>query len=166
MTDLSTPSLSQHSQIPKSRPVLKWILAVLAALLVLAVVIVGWSIYRMNFVPADLDLSTRRSSAQGLYSISYSPQSGPIVVNQIHSWVLHVESPDGRPVEDAQILVDGDMPQHGHGLPTRPQVTRSLGNGNYLVEGVKFHMPGWWVMDFEVTAGGKTDKVRFNLMLK
>jgi hypothetical protein len=45
-------------------------------------------------------------------------------------------------------------------------VTRSLGNGDYLVEGVKFHMPGWWVMDFEIQAGGKTDTVRFNLMLK
>jgi hypothetical protein len=27
-------------------------------------------------------------------------------------------------------------------------------------------MPGWWVMDFEIQAGGKTDTVRFNLMLK
>lgn len=38
------------------------------------------------------------------------------------------------------------MSQHGHGLPTRPQVTQNLGNGDYLVEGTKFQMGGWWVM--------------------
>ena len=27
------------------------------------------------------------------------------------------------------------MPQHGHGLPTKPRVTRPLGNGDHLVEG-------------------------------
>ena len=108
----------------------------------------------------------RLPTSQGLYSVAYEPQPGAIAVNQIHSWTLHVETADGRPVEAAQIRVDGDMPQHGHGLPTRPQVTRYLGDGDYLVEGVKFHMPGWWVMDFEIQAGENTDTVRFNLMLK
>jgi len=27
-------------------------------------------------------------------------------------------------------------------------------------------MPGWWVMDFGVTANGQTDQVRFNMLLK
>ena len=53
---------------------------------------------------------------------------------------------------DAAITVDGDMPQHGHGLPTRPQVTKHLGNGDYLVEGMKFQMGGWWVVDFTIDA--------------
>jgi hypothetical protein len=63
------------------------------------------------------------------------------------------------------ISVDGDMPEHGHGLPTRPEVTRYLGNGDYLVEGMKFQMPGWWVMDFDVTVDGQSDQVHFNLLL-
>jgi hypothetical protein len=42
---------------------------------------------------------------------------------------------NGEPVENATIAVDGDMPEHGHGLPTCPQVTKYLGNGDYLVEG-------------------------------
>ena len=41
-----------------------------------------------------------------------------------------------------RLKVDGDMPQHGHGLPTRPRVTRNLGNGDYQIEGVKFQMGG------------------------
>jgi len=78
----------------------------------------------------------------------------------------HVATPDGQPVTDAVITVDGDMPQHGHGLPTRPQVTKHLGNGDYLVEGLKFQMGGWWVVDFTIDANGKHDTVRFNMILK
>jgi hypothetical protein len=84
----------------------------------------------------------------------------------MHQWTLHVESADGRPVEDATINVDGDMPQHGHGLPTSPRVTKYLGNGDYLVDGMKFQMGGWWLMDFTISAKGQTDAVHFNMMLK
>jgi hypothetical protein len=58
------------------------------------------------------------------------------------------------------------MPQHGHGLPTQPQVTQSLGNGDYLVEGMKFQMAGWWVVDFNIDSAGQRDNVRFNLILQ
>ena len=44
----------------------------------------------------------------------------------------------------AAITVDGGMPQHGHGFPTRPRVTRDLDDGTYLLEGMKFSMTGWW----------------------
>jgi hypothetical protein len=58
------------------------------------------------------------------------------------------------------------MPEHGHGLPTRPRVTTYLGNGDYLVEGMKFQMTGWWVIDVDVLVNGESDRVRFNLLLK
>jgi len=45
-------------------------------------------------------------------------------------------------------------------------VTEYLGNGDYLVEGLKFQMGGWWVMDFVITAEGQSDTVQFNMMLK
>jgi hypothetical protein len=57
------------------------------------------------------------------------------------------------------------MPQHGHGLPTQPLVTAYLGDGTYLVEGMKFQMGGWWVVDFTIEANGQSDTVRFNLSL-
>lgn len=114
---------------------------------------------------AAAEYASERVSAQGAWHISYKSDPTPIPVHRLHAWTLHVASPDGTPVTGAAIKVDGDMPQHGHGLPTRPRMTRELGNGDYLVEGVKFQMGGWWVMDFEVTAAGRTDRVRFNLQL-
>ncbi|MDI3340653.1 MAG: FixH family protein [Sphaerobacter sp.] len=137
--------------------------------LVVAVVAIGYALMwvRMHQPPPDdLDLSTTRLTAAGHYRATILPGSDPIPINRLHTWTLHVETPDGRPVESAQITVDGDMPQHGHGLPTRPQVTRYLGNGDYLVEGMKFQMGGWWVVDFTITADGRRDTVRFNLVLE
>ncbi|RPJ50611.1 MAG: Auxin-binding protein [Chloroflexi bacterium] len=123
-------------------------------------------VVRMNSVPAGLDYSTTRVSEKGLYTVSYTAPGGEVPVNQIHRWTLHLESQAGRPVEGAQITVDGDMPQHGHGMPTRPRVTKELGNGDYLVEGLKFQMGGWWVMDFIISENGQQDVVHFNILLR
>ena len=149
----------------KSNP-RKWILGIAGVALLVAVTWVGVKVWRMNYVPANLDYSTTRTTANGLYTVSYSSDQNPIPINKLHTWTLHLQTPDGKPVENAQISLDGDMPQHGHGLPTRPQVTEYQGDGNYKVEGLKFQMGGWWVIDFSIKANGQTDTVRFNTMLK
>ena len=115
---------------------------------------------------APADYAAERASSRGTFVVAWRSDPMPVPVGQLHNWTLHVATADGAPVTDAAIQLDGDMPAHGHGLPTRPRVTRHLGNGDYLVEGVKFQMGGWWVMDFEIAAGGRTDTVRFNLQLK
>lgn len=149
----------------QSRKIKPWLLWI-GGIVLLLVAAAGAMHAYMSYVPDDLDYSTTRLTEQGLYEVSYRAQIDPVPVNQMHTWTLHVETAEGQPVENATIDVDGDMPQHGHGLPTRPQVTRYLGNGDYLVEGLKFHMPGWWVMDFVITANGQSDQVRFNMLLR
>ena len=113
----------------------------------------------------DRDYSSMQLSDNGVYRVSYVASSSVIPINQMHRWTLHIETADGQLVENATITVDGDMPEHGHGLPTRPQMTEYLGNGDYLIEGVKFQMGGWWVMDFSITANDQSDQVHFNLLL-
>ena len=61
--------------------------------------------------------------------------------------------------------VDGGMPEHGHGLPTEPYVTGNLGGGDYLVEGLRFQMKGWWEVKFTISTSENTDEVVFNLIL-
>jgi hypothetical protein len=123
-------------------------------------------IYRMNYTPGNMDLSTTRTSDNGLFNVTYSTSTGAVPINQIHEWTLHVKNAAGSIVENAEISVDGDMPQHGHGLPTQPRVTKYLGGGDYLVEGMRFQMGGWWVMDFTITADGLVDTVHFDMMLR
>ena len=114
--------------------------------------------------PKDLDLSRTRASAAGLYRATIEPRGDTIPRNRLHVWTLHLETAAGAPVDSALIGVDGGMPQHGHGLPTKP-VARQLGRGDYLVEGMKFNMGGWWVVKFRVQSAAGADSVVFNLSL-
>ena len=117
-----------------------------------------------NELPSDLDTSSTLMTEQETYQVSIHSNLDPIAINQIHTWNLHVETPEGQPVESAEITVGGGMPQHNHGFPTSPQVTKDLGGGDYLVEGIKFSMAGWWEMSFDITADGQTDSVTFNMV--
>lgn len=108
--------------------------------------------------------AAEQTSAGGTFRVAYRTD-GPVPVGRLHAWTLHVARADGTPVTDAALAVDGDMPEHRHGLPTRPRITRNLGAGDYLLEGVKFQMGGWWVLDVDVAADGRTERVRFNLQL-
>ena len=95
----------------------------------------------------------------GYYRVSFDSALDPIVINTIHAWVFHIQNPDGSPVTGATISVTGGMPLHNHGLPTDPQMTREIGNGDYLVEGVRFHMNGYWELLVTVDVDGKRDTV-------
>ncbi len=117
-------------------------------------------------MPADLDMSTTRTSEFGLFTVSYTADQEPIPFNEMHRWTLHVETADGVPVETATIAVDGGMPQHDHGLPTAPEVTENLGGGDYRLEGVKFQMNGWWEIKVVIDDGEDQDEITFNLMVK
>jgi hypothetical protein len=115
--------------------------------------------------PDDLDLSLSKPTDQGLYAATVEPGLSPVTVGTMHGWVVRITTPDGTPVEKATILVDGGMPQHGHGLPTDPAVSAELGGGRYKVEGMKFNMPGWWVVKLSVDGPAGPDTVTFNLVL-
>ena len=115
--------------------------------------------------PTDLDLSLRHPSAQGRYVVQMEPPAATPAINQIHAWQIKVSSPDGVPVRNARIAVDGGMPQHGHGLSTRPQVTREVADGTYLMEGMKFSMTGWWEIKLAIQAADGSDTAVFNTVV-
>jgi hypothetical protein len=115
--------------------------------------------------PKDLDYSRTRLSEAGRYRATIHPQGDTIPKGKLHRWTLHVETAAGVPLDSGSFAVDGGMPQHGHGLPTKPRVTRALGNGDHLVEGLKFNMAGWWVVKFRVAAAAGSDSVVFNVKL-
>ena len=86
-------------------------------------------------------------------------------INTMHSWMLHVETADGAIVEGAIIEVEGGMPEHDHGLPTQPRVTEDLGDGNYRLDGVRFHMRGYWEIVLTITTDDGVSKVTLPLEL-
>ena len=104
-------------------------------------------------------------SDRGTFRLSYRSALEPLVINRIHSWTLRIEDAAGEPVAGAEIEVTGGMPAHDHGLPTQPRVTRDLGGGDYLLEGMRFHMGGEWEVVITVRDGDRADTVRVSLRL-
>ncbi len=113
--------------------------------------------------PEEFGMGPRRSATDAWIATIEADQ--PLRVSRMQSVRLRLTNGSNEPVNGAAISVDGGMPEHRHGLPTRPRVTRELGNGAYLVEGVRFNMGGWWELRFHVTTDAGTDSVTFNLML-
>lgn len=98
-------------------------------------------------------------SKRGLFTLSYESALQPIEINQMHHWVLHIEGEGGELVTGAHVEVIGGMPAHDHGLPTRPRVTTELEDGNYRLDGMRFHMAGDWELTITIAVDGKTDTV-------
>lgn len=116
-------------------------------------------------LPAGAAAAEPVSSQAGIFRASYETRAEALGINQMHSWIVHLEDSSGMVVEDATIIVSGGMPLHDHGLPTAPRVTRYLGDGNYLIEGMKFHMNGHWQVVLTVSARALKDVVVFQLEL-
>ena len=150
----------------KKRPALL-VLAIVAA----AVTLTGCSHAMMMIhgtgakrpAPGEFGLGPR-TSAGGRYVAVLAP-SRSLRPRQMQTVRVTVRDAEGRAIDDARISIDGGMPQHGHGLPTRPRVTRSLGDGIYEIEGVRFNMGGWWEFKLAIAGSGGTDTVTFNLDL-
>jgi len=105
-----------------------------------------------------------RASAGGRYVATLEPAKA-LHPRQMQTLRVTVRDADGRAIDEAQISIDGGMPQHGHGLPTRPRVTRNLGDGIYEIEGVRFNMGGWWEFKLAIAGSRGADTVTFNLDL-
>ena len=107
---------------------------------------------------------TSVTSKAGTYVVEVAPRPEESPVNQLHVWDLELRDSDGDPVAGASISVDGDMPEHGHGLPTEPRV-RELGDGRYEVGGMKFQMGGFWYVQFSIAAEPGRDVARVEFTL-
>jgi hypothetical protein len=106
-----------------------------------------------------------RTSAQGRYTATLEPAVQPLKARRMLEVQVSIRDAAGQPVDGAAIEVDGGMPQHGHGLPTKPRVTKSLGEGRYVIEGLRFNMGGWWELHLDIATPAGTERVTFNLQV-
>ena len=83
----------------------------------------------------------------------------------MHDWIVHIENDEGLKIEGAIVDVEGGMPKHNHGLPTKPLITAELGSGDYKLEGMRFHMSGYWEIVISITTDNGSSKVMIPLQL-
>jgi len=104
-----------------------------------------------------------QTSEKKHFKVSLFCNESPIPMSKIHDWTIHIETPDGKPVENAKVFIFGGMPMHNHEFPTVPIVKEYLGNGDYRIEGIKFSMIGHWEMHFNIEHEQKSDHVEFKI---
>lgn len=114
---------------------------------------------------SDLNNAVTILSEDKKYKVTLYSNLSPLTTSKIHNWTVQVLTPDNKPVEGLKIYVHGGMPIHRHGFPTKPRVTKYLGEGRYLVNGVKFSMPGDWEMRFNIKEATKRDRVIFYISI-
>ena len=114
---------------------------------------------------AELDTATEKMTDNETFHVSVAANVDPVPINELHTWTLTVMDHEMNPVSDAAISFGGGMPEHDHGFPTEPQVSAGASDGEYLIEGVKMQMSGWWEMKLNIESGDMADTVTFNIVL-
>ena len=84
----------------------------------------------------------------------------PTTLNTIVSWPIKIKSLRANYVlDEVKLMIDGGMPHHGHGLPTTPTIKPTSKPDEYIIEGLKFSMPGYWEVRINASNGQKNDNV-------
>ena len=60
---------------------------------------------------------------------------------------------------------DAAMPQHGHGMNVAPTVKRT-GDGEFRVDGMLFHMPGYWELYFDLGSADSLERAQGSVTLE
>ena len=109
--------------------------------------------------PEPPPIDVPRPTQVGRYQVAVSFDPDPPKLGELFRATARVTLADGRPVETAKVELDARMPQHEHGMETRPRLRPGQceagddgvercrhQDGIYIFDGFKFHMAGDWTL--------------------
>ena len=103
-------------------------------------------------------------SGGGQYQVVLEGDFADAPQRQFVSYGINLYDAQDAPVVGAEIAVDGGMPEHGHGLATRPLASEDS-PGHYRIDGFKFIMTGRWVVVLDIATPAGSDRVLFEFDL-
>ena len=112
------------------------------------------------------DWTWTHSNAEQFWA-AWKPADGPVEMGPSFAieCLLAAEkagTPLDLPVD--RIDIQARMPEHQHGMLQSPVITR-LGPGHYRVEGMRFHMLGYWQLSIDVTRPPLSERAQFDIRL-
>jgi hypothetical protein len=117
------------------------------------------------------ELTIKAALGQETLDISLQPRDADclkikqIRVGVVFCFAMTIKSPNEPWLKDLKVKrFDMTMPEHRHGMVTRAQV-RVTKTGEYLIDGVKAHMPGEWKITFDLVQGKSATQVAIPLKL-
>lgn len=126
----------------------------------------GWQ-HRRNLLQEPLPeaLDERQEIDGKAFRVSYAADTkdGKPPLGKMHDWTITV-APKQPAAGPLRLAVEGDMPQHLHGLPTSIDVVR-LDATHFALRGMKFHMVGWWRLKVTVSDGTTNEDFLFQFIL-
>lgn len=97
---------------------------------------------------------TGLASNDGIFIVDWKTTPDPIPVNDFFLIDVKVfDAGTNDPSSDIELVVDAAMPRHRHGMNHSPDVQRA-GPGHWRVRDMLFHMPGDWVIYFDIERDG------------
>jgi hypothetical protein len=106
----------------------------------------------------------KRKTDRGNFTVTIQPAGGRITRNEHFSLEVLLE-PEAGAATPSSVLVDADMPDHGHGMNTKPETIHE-GGARYRANGMLFHMEGEWSIAVEVTIGAMKERALFPVSLE
>ncbi len=106
-------------------------------------------------------------SNDGSYFVAYTRTPDPIPLNKMFTLSVSVGSAQdrARALTGIELHADAAMPEHDHGMNTRPKV-KTNPDGTFTVRGMLFHMPGRWELYLDVVRAGITERAQFEVRLE
>jgi hypothetical protein len=106
-------------------------------------------------------------SANRQYVVAFRAVPDPIPLNE--TFQMRVRVFDGstppQPASDIDLAVDARMPHHRHGMNREPTITRGR-DGEFTVDNMLLHMPGYWELYFDVERHGVTERAQTSIELE
>jgi hypothetical protein len=110
-----------------------------------------------------------RTTQTGYYDVDVTFDPRVPAAGELFTVTAVVHEKDGRPMERGKVTLDARMPQHGHGMETKPVQDEGTCTGDvcthpggrYRAEGFKFHMPGAWTVTIDVVGPRGPDNTSF-----
>ena len=130
----------------------------IAALSSLLFAMPGWA-----NCPLDLGRGTGWVVFSGDYMIAFRPEPHTIEVGAPFSLIMNICTKNNQPAE--LVAIDAQMPEHKHGMNYKPTIVAGK-DGRYRADGLLFHMPGRWEIDFDVRRGGDIERLSHDFLLK
>ena len=106
-----------------------------------------------------------KETDKGNFTVTLSPKEGGIEGNKHFSLNVEVKPKQPGGLGGATVLVNADMPAHRHGMNTQPEISSGSSN-SYQVDGMLFHMTGYWVINVDITKDGKTEQALFPVQVE
>ncbi len=145
---------------------------------------------RPDPVVANADFGQVKPTQSGRYRVGLALEPDPPPLGELFSVRATITLPDGTPLQNAVVTLDARMPQHDHGMETRPRVRPGVcgdtdapaagasaagdddtdaaeaapclhPGGIYRADGFKFHMGGAWTVLVTVDGPKGPDSTSF-----